>query len=176
MIANVITCFRIVGTACLLFVKPFTPLFFVIYTLAGVSDLLDGVVARATKTTSELGAKLDSIADLMFYTVMLLRVFPVLWERLPGFIWYMVAVIIILRLTSYSVVAMKFKRFASQHTYLNKLTGLTIFAVPYFLTCAWDWIACFGICIIAILAVLEEILIHLTSKEYRQERKTLLFS
>lgn len=176
MIANAITCLRIVGTACLLFVKPFTLLFYVIYTLSGVSDLLDGLVARVTRTTSELGAKLDSAADLLFYAVMLLRVFPILLERLPMFIWYMVAVIIILRLMSYGVVAVKFKRFSSQHTYLNKLTGGGVFTVPYFLTCAWDWLACFGICVIAILAALEEILIHLTSREYRQERKTILFS
>ena len=176
MIANAITCVRIVGTVCLLFVTPLTPLFFAIYTFSAVSDLLDGIVARATKTTSELGAKLDSIADLLFYGVMFLQVMPILIERLPALVWWMVLVIIILRVTSYTIVAVKFKRFSSQHTYLNKLTGGTVFTVPYFLLRAWDWIACACICVIAILAALEEVLIHLSSKEYRQDRKTILMN
>ena len=76
--ANAITLLRISGTAVLLFLRPFSPAFFVVYTLTGVTDVLDGFVARKTGTASDFGAKLDSAADLLFYGVMLLKIFPVL--------------------------------------------------------------------------------------------------
>ena len=85
--ANAITLLRISGTAVLLFLRPFSPAFFVVYTLTGVTDVLDGFVARKTGTASDFGAKLDSAADLLFYGVMLLKIFPVLsvilLHRLP---------------------------------------------------------------------------------------------
>ena len=42
--------------------KPLSTLFLTIYVLTGISDVLDGAIARKYTTTSELGAKLDSIA------------------------------------------------------------------------------------------------------------------
>lgn len=99
------------------------PAFYVIYTVCGVSDVVDGVIARATGTTSEFGARLDSIADLSFYTVIIVRLLPSLWIRLPGWFWYLLGAAVLVRLASYVAAAVKFHRFASVHTYLNKLTG-----------------------------------------------------
>ena len=65
-IANFITVLRMAGTGMLLFTAPLTPAFYLLYTLCGVTDALDGIIARATKTASAFGARLDSIADLMF--------------------------------------------------------------------------------------------------------------
>ena len=66
---------------------PFLPLrsagFFAAYTVTGLTDVLDGWLARRTGTTSQFGARLDSIADLLFYGVLLFRLFPVLWQTLP---------------------------------------------------------------------------------------------
>lgn len=172
-IPNFITLLRMVGTVCLVFTIPFSGAFYVVYTLCGLSDVLDGLIARLTKKTTEFGAKLDSIADILFYTVMLIRIFPVLWEVLPKSIWYLVAVVLLIRCVSYLTAAVKYKRFAARHTYLNKLTGVALFSVPYFLTHTGDVIVCFVVCIIAVLASLEELVIHLSSKEYDSKRKTI---
>lgn len=171
---NIITSFRLIGTICLLFLKPFSAGFYVVYTLCGLSDVLDGLIARATKKTSEFGAKLDSVADILFYSVMLIKIFPVLWLQLPKVIWYIVAGILAVRILAYLVAAIKYHCFASQHTYMNKLTGAAVFSIPYFLTHAGDVIACFVVCVIAGLASLEELLIHALSKEYRPGQKTIL--
>ena len=77
--ADMITLVRIAGTMALIFLRPLSAIFYWIYTLAGVTDALDGWIARKTKTASEFGARLDSIADLFFYAVMLVRIFPILW-------------------------------------------------------------------------------------------------
>ena len=72
-IPNIITAVRIIGAAVLLFVEPLVVPFYVIYTLCGLSDAIDGFVARLIGAESALGAKLDSVADLMFYAVMLIH-------------------------------------------------------------------------------------------------------
>ncbi len=174
MLANIITSLRIVGTAVLLFITPMSKLFYVIYTLCGVTDIVDGFVARATKTTSELGARLDSIADILFYTVMLSRVFPILKEKLPWWIWIGVVVIILIRCTAYSVAALKYHRFASVHTYMNKLSGAVVFTVPYFIKGSLAIPFSLAICIIAGIASTEELVIHLCNKSYSVDKKTLI--
>ena len=65
--ANTITFFRIAAGIVLLFCPAFSPAFTVFYIAAGLSDMLDGFVARKTDTVSKLGAKLDTIADFVFF-------------------------------------------------------------------------------------------------------------
>lgn len=47
------------------------------YIICGITDMLDGFIARATHTTSQLGADLDSIADTIFVMVCLVEILPV---------------------------------------------------------------------------------------------------
>lgn len=173
-IPNFITAARIVGTVCLLFIPALSPAFFIIYTLSGFTDVLDGWLARKTGTAGELGAMLDSIADLLYYAVMLLKIMPILVERLPLPFWWVVGFVLVLRLSAYIAAAVKFKRFASIHTYLNKVTGLAIFTVPYWLATPVFVPVCWTICVIAAIGSGEELLMHLLSKTYRADRKTIL--
>ena len=110
MLPNLITALRIAGTAGLLFTVPLTPLFFVIYTLCGLSDVLDGWLARHTGAASDFGARLDSIADLLFYTVMLAKLMPVLWQLLPGAFWALLGAVLLIRLCAYGVAAGRYGR------------------------------------------------------------------
>ena len=64
---NICTMLRIVGTVGLLLIRPLTLPFYLLYTFCGITDVLDGTIARATNSTSEFGARLDSISDLIFY-------------------------------------------------------------------------------------------------------------
>ena len=66
-LANGITVFRILCSIALLFFTAFSPTFYALYITAGVSDMVDGWVARRTQTASELGAKLDTIADFLYF-------------------------------------------------------------------------------------------------------------
>lgn len=166
-IANCITSLRIVGTFSLLFTESFSMPFYVIYTLCGVTDILDGFVARLTKSTSEFGAKLDSVADLFFYAIMIIKGFPTLWERLPLWVWYIALAAALIRIASYAIAAVKYKRFASLHTYMNKLTGIVIFTVPYFVLFGGLTAVCTAVCIIALLAGGEELIIHFRQESYK---------
>ena len=172
-IPNFITSIRIIGTICLLFFDTLSKPFYIIYTISGISDVFDGWTARKLKVSSELGAKLDSIADLIFYTIMGIKVLPLLIRRLPSTLWYVVGAILILRLCSYVIVAIKYKRFASLHTYLNKITGAGVFLIPY--TILLPVFIPFSklLALIACLAAIEELLIHIRSKEYHSNVKSI---
>ena len=170
---NCITAVRIMGTAGMLFIDPLSGSFLAVYTISGITDVLDGFIARKMGTTSELGAKLDSIADLLFYAVMLIRIFPVMWNVLPKKIWIMVGTILLVRLVSYAAAAKKYHRFAAQHTYLNKASGLAVFGIPYVISGAAAVFYCWTVCAVAMTASLEELAIHLTSENYNPERKSM---
>ena len=172
-IPNLLTTMRLLSAAALIFVEPLTLGFFVLYTLAGFSDALDGFIARAAGCTSALGAKLDSLADLSFYAVMLLKVLPVMIPLLPLWIWYYVGAILLVRLISYSIAAIKFRKFASIHTYLNKTTGLVTFLTPYMIPTAFFTVFSIVLCSISATASLEELIIHASNREYIPEQKTL---
>ena len=66
----------------------------VLFTLAGVSDFLDGVIARAMKQTSLLGKFLDSSSDKILVGTMLMVLLA--FDRIEGF-WMIPAIIIFLR-------------------------------------------------------------------------------
>lgn len=173
---NSITCLRILGALALLFIEPLTAVFYWVYTFAGLSDALDGWLARRTHTTSELGKKLDSVADLLFYSVMLVRLLPVLLQRLPLEIWILIGVILLVRICAYITAAIKYHRFASLHTYLNKITGGAVFLVPYILLLPIDVFLCGVVCVIGLAASIEELLIHLRSRDYDHSPRSLLFT
>lgn len=173
-IPNIITFLRFIGTVTIIFLVPLKAPYFAVYTLTGVTDVLDGLIARKTNNTSAFGAKLDSMADLCFYTVNLIILLPALVNILPGYIWIIVAVILLVRTVSYIIAAARFRRFASHHTWLNKVTGIFVFAIPYFLVSKFAVVFCFTVCMIGILSTAEDFYIHISSSEYNENIKSVL--
>lgn len=171
--ADAITLLRIAGTLGLVILIPSSATFFCVYTLTGLTDVLDGWIARKTKTSSDFGARLDSIADLLFYVVVLFRIFPIIENTLPGDIWYAVAVIVIVRISAYLTAMVKYHRFASLHTYLNKLMGMAVFLIPFMLITQYAVGYCFAVSAVAAIASLEELVIHLMKPNYNADTKSV---
>ena len=95
---NSITVLRIIGAIFLFVVEPLSVSFYILYTLCGFTDIIDGFLARKLGLTSELGAKLDSIADLFYYSAMVLNILPRIFDDVSIFAWGFAALIIITRL------------------------------------------------------------------------------
>lgn len=172
-IADTVTAMRIAASLFLPFFHVQSIWFLVIYTFAGLTDVLDGWIARKFGMDSEFGARLDSIADLVFYGILLIYLFPVLYWILPGEIWYVVWGIVFVRLAAYITAAVKYHRFASLHTWLNKLTGVAVFLLPYVLLGSHIVIYSWAVCVLAFTASLEELAIHLLRADYCGDRKAL---
>jgi CDP-diacylglycerol--glycerol-3-phosphate 3-phosphatidyltransferase len=168
-LADYFTMLRIVGTLAFLFLEPFTLAFYIVYTICGLSDIVDGWIARATKTTTQIGARLDSAADLLFYACMVGKILPALLQKLPMTFWWIMNVVLVIRFLSYLVAALKFKCFASLHTCIHKATGLLLFLLPYFLSTGIGVVYCFIGCIVVGIRSLEELLIHLIRKTYNSK-------
>lgn len=173
-LADTMTSLRILVAATMLVFRPLSRPFFLFYTLGGLTDALDGWVARHTGTASEFGARLDSLADLLFYGTLLLRLAPTLYGLLPVGIWFLVAGILLIRLASYGTAAVKYHRFAALHTWLNKLTGAAAFLLPYALLLPMGKGYAFFLCALALLSSTEELLIHLCHRDYNPNRKSIL--
>ena len=171
--ADTVTSMRIVFSFVLLMLPVTSPEFILIYTLIGLTDVLDGWLARKTGTVSDFGARLDSVADLLFYGILLFQLLPTLWLALPRAVWYVVSAVLLVRVLAYTTAAVKYHRFASLHTWLNKLTGGAVFLLPYVFAVSSGVTYGWAVCFLALAAALEELTIHLSQKEYCADRKTI---
>lgn len=132
-IANIITVTRILGTFVMMFTNVLSVPFYIAYIYSGLSDVADGYLARKLHIVSNIGRKLDSISDLFFYTTMMIKIWPYLVEYLPTYIWVMIWVTLAIRIILYLYIGIRDKALLSNHTILNKTTGILLFALPFFI-------------------------------------------
>ena len=153
-LANYITFFRILCSVALLFFPAFSTAFYALYITAGVSDMIDGWVARRTLTTSELGAKLDTIADIVFVVVCLAKLLPVL--NIPVWLWVWIGVIALIKIINVISGFIVQKRFISVHSTMNKVTGLLLFVFPLTISFIDLKYSAVVVCIFATFAAIQE--------------------
>lgn len=169
-LANIITLLRIIFAFVMLFQIPFSMLFWLCYVCGGLSDILDGFVARKLNQKSSMGAKLDSIADLFFATAIMFIVIKNI--TFPAWIWICAALIATLRILSYIIGFLKFKTFTSLHTYANKATGFMLFTFPLLYYVFGLTVAGILICILSFYSTLEELIITFNSKKLNRDCKS----
>ena len=130
--ANIITGIRIICSIALLFFTAFSPAFYTLYNIAGISDMIDGVIARKMGTVSEFGTKLDTAADFILVVVCLIKLIPIIHVPKWLIIWIIViAVIKAINLISGYVTRIEI---VVLHTVMNKVTGILLFVLPLTLT------------------------------------------
>lgn len=171
-IPNILSVIRIVLSLSLMLFVGYRTVFFLIFILCGLSDLLDGIIARKTNSQSELGARLDSLGDLLFFMVVLVCVVIWAWEGLLTLLPY-IAAITLIRFANLAIAAIRFRKFAGIHTYANKATGLLIFISFGVFILTGTIIAFIPVCAVAVISALEEMLILLTAKELDLDRKSI---
>ncbi|SHJ41503.1 CDP-diacylglycerol--glycerol-3-phosphate 3-phosphatidyltransferase [Clostridium cavendishii DSM 21758] len=171
-IANCISISRIVFAFILYWVKPLSILFFTIYILSGISDVIDGYIARKTNSVSKLGDNIDSIADFVIIVVLIIKLYPIINPTLEIIIW--IVIIAIIKIASVILILIKYKTFEMLHTYANKITGFILFIFPILLAFFKLDVLIYITCIIAGISAIEELLINVFSKELRIDKKSLL--
>ena len=130
-IPNAISYLRIAAALALPFVPAAAVLWLVVF--AGVSDWLDGWIARRFSATSKMGALLDGVADKLF--VLSAVVTLLIAGRL---VWWEGALVMardvtVAAITLYAVVRRAWAAFGEMQVRLaGKLT--TAFAIPWFAT------------------------------------------
>ena len=152
--ANIITGIRIVCSIALLFFPAFSPAFYTLYIVAGVSDMIDGAIARKAGTVSDFGSKLDTAADCVLVAVCLIKLIPVLDIPMWLIIW--IAVIALMKgINIISGYVMR-KEFVTAHTVMNKLTGIALFLLPFTLSILDLKYSGLFVCALASFAAIQE--------------------
>lgn len=171
-LANAVTAMRIVLSASLILLRSNKTAFIIVYLVCGMSDVLDGYIARKTHTESKLGEKLDSIADFVLYSVVAVILYGLLRPRMPQ-LAVPLATVVVLRLAAYLVSAIKYHAFVFLHTILNKITGFLVFLSPLMVMNNVDILIIYAVVGVAGLAAIEEMAIHLTTSEADANRLSI---
>jgi len=172
LMANYISSARIILALMLPLVNPLSIAFLAIYLVCGISDVLDGYIARKTDTASKLGEKLDSVADLILVVVLMTLLYPIVNLTVQSIVW--IVIIGVIRVVSMMVVFVKYKTFGLLHTYGNKLTGFVMFAFPLSLAFVQSDVLIYIICVVASVSAIEELFIDLSSNELQVNIKSIL--
>ena len=173
-IPNLISFSRIIISFVLLTVMDSTPIFLSLFLIAGISDVADGYIARRFNWVTAAGAKLDSIADIVFHLVIFIILYiKYRWVLEENALFFFV--VLGIKLLSVIVSRIKFRKIVFLHTFANKATGLIVFfAVPIIMvTMNNSFIpVLLGI---AVIAALEELIIIITEDKIDLNRKSLFF-
>ena len=165
--ANMITVVRIPCAVGIILSTPFSPLFYFFLLIGGLSDALDGIVARKISGDSPLGALLDSISDLCFFGSTVFSVLIKEYNLIGLSAKVLFSILCIIRFISYLIQIIKFKQLAPLHTLLNKIASISIFVLLFIIPFIGITTAGCIASIIGIVGGIEEIVIHLLSKKAR---------
>lgn len=166
---NLLSTIRIIISVFLIIFIHEPIIFLVLYLVCGLSDVLDGYIARLTGTESALGAKLDSIAD-MFLTGVIFFFLINSYGALLLSLWPIIVCIGCIRICNIIVAYIKYHNFVILHTYANKATGLLLFFIPIAYSLLENMVFLWIICTVALLSSIEECIIHIKEKELDPNR------
>ena len=154
------------------------PVFFLaVYILAGLTDMLDGKVARRFGWQSELGSKFDGLADAFWIFSMMATVFLVLRIQFALYVYIAFAVILAVRIVNLIFTRIKFKQWGALHSTLVRYSGLPLYLIaPY---CVWtrkgpSVLLLTALCVV-LLSVIEESLILRRLEVYDMNTKSVLW-
>lgn len=128
-IPNILSISRFPLSVSLLFLTGNPILFVSVYCVTGITDVLDGFLARRYHWESEFGAKIDGFADIVFMLSILVSAFLI--KRLqPAFYVYIgIAIIALLKIMNLIFTKIKFKQWSTMHTLANKYTAFPFFVL-----------------------------------------------
>ncbi|MBR2349178.1 MAG: CDP-alcohol phosphatidyltransferase family protein [Clostridia bacterium] len=178
-IPNILTASRVLIAIIILFIKPFSIAFYVIYAWCGISDLFDGVIARAIKVESSLGSLLDTIGDVLLTLTGSFVTFKYMYQVDNLTIWGPLAAVLsifVFRAIGAIVTLARFKKFAMLHTIGNKVGMILLFLIPLFYELVGTVgapIFIYAVSGVCILSAIEEIVIELIAKEFNENVKSI---
>jgi len=174
-IPNALSLSRILLAIVLLFLAKERAVFLSVYAVAGLTDMLDGLLARKFGWQSEVGSKFDGFADAVWIFSMMAVIFLVLKITFAPYIYIALAVILAVRAANLIFTRSKFKQWGVLHSSLVRASGIPLFLiVPY---CVWTHkgpsaLLLAALCVV-LLSVLEETLLLAMMDEYDMNIKSI---
>lgn len=161
-IANIISISRIIAASVLFVFSEITSGFLAIYIYCGFSDLIDGPIARKLGTVSILGAKMDTVGDVLTY-ISLAKILII--QNLIPFWFYIVEGIAVVGFLASAIISKKkYGKFYFVHSRFGKIMGASMFVLPFAIQWINERIYIGIICAISNIAAGESVFIQLKSK------------
>ncbi|WP_165442995.1 CDP-alcohol phosphatidyltransferase family protein [Senegalia massiliensis] len=171
-IPNILSILRIICSALLLFISDRISFIF-LYFIIGLTDILDGFIARKFNIESELGARIDSFADFVFY-IILFFIFSRSYNQIMTTNYKMVLIgILVVRLLNVLLTKLKYKKFVFLHTIANKTSGILVYFSPVIILFKQNNLIIWIVFLLIFIATLEELLITIIYSEVNLNRKSI---
>ena len=161
-IPNIISSLSIAAAASLFFFTTISASFLSIYLFCGITDFVDGTLARKLNVASLLGAKLDTAGDVMTYCS--LAKILIFHNLVPVWILVWMGIAVLGFLISAAIAKKRFGKFYFVHSLFGKILGASVFVMPFLINWFGEKVALSIICLIASIAAIESIIIQSKSK------------
>jgi CDP-diacylglycerol--glycerol-3-phosphate 3-phosphatidyltransferase len=143
-------------------------LFLLILAISLFSDMLDGYFARKLKQVTELGARLDSWADMATYAIMIVGLY-VMWPAVFDQQFFYLVAASISYVLPVVIALFRFGDFPSYHTWGAKLAALLIAPAFYLLLLNDQQLLFRAVIIFHVVVALEEVAITFALKKIRDK-------
>ena len=154
--ANVLTVLRILCGLLILICPAFSKWYYFFYLFGGFTDAIDGAVARKLGKVTDFGAKLDTAADFVFASAVIIKIAGAISVPIWLLLW--IGTIIIIKVLNVILGAIKYHKFVAVHSKMNKVCGIAVFVsllLPRW-DCAWQGKAAVLVCMMATAAAIHE--------------------
>lgn len=139
-------------------------LFLLILAISLFSDVLDGYFARKLKQVTELGARLDSWADMATYAIMIFGLY-VMWPAVFDQQFFYLVAASISYVLPVVIALFRFGDFPSYHTWGAKLAALLIAPAFYLLLLNDQQLLFRAVIIFHVVVAIEEVAITFALKK-----------
>ena len=162
-IANIITGSRTIFSLPLLFIPLSSVWFYSLYFYCGLTDMIDGAIARKTGADSNFGARLDTVSDFVFMCACGVKILPRI--PIPVWLWVWIIFIALIKISGIVLVLIHKKKLISIHSVLNKVTGFALFLLPPTLTFFEANYSMAMICVLATISAMQEVYLIAKAQE-----------
>ncbi len=129
--ANILTGIRIICGLLILCFPAFSGWFYCLYLIGGITDAIDGTVARKMGVVTNFGAKFDTVADFIFAVSVAIKI--LLAICIPAWLIIWIMIIAMIKIGFHIAGYIKYHEFRTIHSLLNKACGGAVFIVPLFI-------------------------------------------
>ena len=107
-----------------------------------------------TNSASKFGSRLDTVADLIFVVVSIIKLLPAI--HTPGWLWIWGGLIAAIKISTIIWGYVSTKQLISIHTIMNKVTGLLLFLLPLTISFVELKYTATIVCAVATFSAIEE--------------------
>ena len=156
--ANLLTSIRIACGLLLLLFPAFSGWYYLLYLTGGLTDAIDGTVARKLGQETDFGAKYDTAADFIFAVAVLIRIMSAV--HFPSWLLIWICLIFAVKVAGLLLGLLRYRRLVAVHSALNKVCGVAVFLPPLFIGGDYAWQAkaliLILVCLLASVAAIDE--------------------